>query len=580
MIYQNKFIITTNLPIDRLWAVISDTSRMNKAMGLSPREEFEQNGLRLVRSKFLGQEEEWIELPWTWIVNQEINLERVYKKGLMQKLTGQFRILPEKTSDGLNQVEISFTWYGNAFTRFVIGPLSAKFLQKAMPEYLRSQERIYFSNAQAKNLALTPLRQLTAQDTDFIEAISKEAQSSKPEVLKTILRHLVASDSLDIHKINPKKISKDTGLKVHDVIEQLTKLTQSGYLALTWDVICPHCRGPQLETSKLRFVSESTTCQSCDLEFSTQSDRSIEVTFKPQSKFRKVVNVNYCVAEPAKKSHILMNWPVGEMRSAAKIDLKPGTYRARTLHGKKECELKVEDKISSMQKVKLDFKQPQMTLASGETEIFYAGAEKDFFVFESLAWSDERYLAGEALSNTHIRTLVNDDLLKSGVKLDIGEQIILFTDIVGSTPMYKRLGDNKAFMAVQDHYVEIENIIKANSGVVVKFIGDAVMAAFTDASLAFKTNNEIHSAFKNNKDSLVLRTSFHIGQVLCVNMNVGLDYFGQTVNTAAKLQGWADGFETAVSEQTLQRVPESQRLQLVIKKSGFDDKLQEQVLVF
>lgn len=558
---------------------MSDTSRMNKTMGLPPWEEAELNGSRVVRTHVLGQEQEWVESPWTWIVNQEINQERIYKKGLMQKQTGKFRLLSEKTSDGLNQVEVSFTWHGGALLRFVIGPMSAKFLKKAMTEYVQNQERIYFANVKAKNLALTPLRELTAQDTDFIEVITKEAQSSKPEILKTLLRYLIASDSLDIHKINPKKTAKDTGLKTHEVIEQLTKLTQSGYLALTWDVICPHCRGPQLEAAKLRFVAESTICQSCDLEFSTQSDQSIEVTFKPQSKFREIGSITYCAAEPAKKSHILMNWPASEMQSA-KIDLKPGTYRARTLHSKKECAVKVEDKTASKQKINLDFKQPLMTLASGETEISYTGSEKDFFVFESLAWSDERYLAGEALSNTHIRTLVNDDLLKSGVKLDIGEQIILFTDIVGSTPMYKRLGDNKAFIAVQDHYVEIENIIKANSGVVVKFIGDAVMAAFTDASLAFKANQEIHSAFKNNKDSLVLRTSFHIGQVLCVNMNVGLDYFGQTVNTAAKLQGWADGFETAVSEQTLQRVPESQRLQLTIKKSGFDDKLREQVLVF
>lgn len=558
---------------------MSDTSRMNKTMGLPPWEEAELNGSRVVRTHVLGQEQEWVESPWTWIVNQEINQERIYKKGLMQKQTGKFRLLSEKTSDGLNQVEVSFTWHGGALLRFVIGPMSAKFLKKAMTEYVQNQERIYFANVKAKNLALTPLRELTAQDTDFIEVITKEAQSSKPEILKTLLRYLIASDSLDIHKINPKKTAKDTGLKTHEVIEQLTKLTQSGYLALTWDVICPHCRGPQLEAAKLRFVAESTICQSCDLEFSTQSDQSIEVTFKPQSKFREIGSITYCAAEPAKKSHILMNWPASEMQSA-KIDLKPGTYRARTLHSKKECAVKVEDKTASKQKINLDFKQPLMTLASGETEISYTGSEKDFFVFESLAWSDERYLAGEALSNTHIRTLVNDDLLKSGVKLDIGEQIILFTDIVGSTPMYKRLGDNKAFIAVQDHYVEIENIIKANSGVVVKFIGDAVMAAFTDANLAFKANQEIHSAFKNNKDSLVLRTSFHIGQVLCVNMNVGLDYFGQTVNTAAKLQGWADGFETAVSEQTLQRVPESQRLQLIIKKSGFDDKLREQVLVF
>lgn len=581
MIYENKFIITTMLPIDRLWAVMSDTSRMNKTMGLPAWEEAELNGSRVVRTKVLGQAQEWVESPWIWIINHEIRQERTYKKGLMQKQTGVFRILPEKTSDGLNQVEVSFSWSGNALLKYVIGPMSAKFLKNAMTEYIQNQERIYFANIQAKNSALTPLRELTPQDHEFITAIANEVQSKKPETLKSILRYLVASDSLDIHKINPKKLTKETGIKLHEVVEQLTKLTQSGYLALTWDVVCPHCRGPQLETSKLRFVNEATTCQSCELEFSTQTDRSIEVTFKPQPKFREIGSVTYCAAEPSRKSHILIHWQTEAYTSfSTTIHLLPGQYRARTIHGKKECQLVVYPSQVVGQKLTIDFSKPLVECNTGDLEISFITAEKDYLVLETLAWTEEKYLAGEALSNTHIRTLVNDDLLNSGVKLDIGEQIILFTDIVGSTPMYKRLGDNKAFLAVQDHYTEIENIIKTNSGVVVKFIGDAVMAAFTDATLAFKANHEIHSAFKNNKNLLVLRTSFHIGQVLCVNMNVGLDYFGQTVNTAAKLQGWADGFETAVSEQTLKRVPDAQRSQLVIKKSGFDDKLQEQVLVF
>ena len=255
-----------------------------------------------------------------------------------------------------------------------------------------------------------------------------------------------------------------------------------------------------------------------------------------------------------------MNWAVEKDQNYDfKFDLPAGNYRLRTLHGKKESELTASDE---------------------PTKISYTATENDFLVLESLAWTDDKLLAGEALSNPHIRSLLDDDLLKSGVKLDIGEQIILFTDIVGSTPLYRKLGDSKAFVAVQDHYITIDQIIKTHNGVVVKFIGDAVMAAFTDASQAFNANNEIHQAFQNNKDSLVLRSSFHIGLVLCVNMNVGLDYFGQTVNTAAKLQSWAEGFETAVSKQTLTRVPESQRLQLSIKRTVFDSKLQETVHVY
>ena len=572
--------------MDRLWAVLSDTSRMNKTMGLPAWEEAELNGSRVVRTKVLGQQQEWVEAPWTWITHQEIHQERVYKKGLMHRQTGAFKILPEKTSDGSFQVEISFNWYGNFLLRFLIGPLSANFLQKQMTAYVHEQEKIFFANAQAKNTALTPLRSLTADDHQQISNIMADANSNSQD-LKTLLNHLVASDSLDIHKINPKKLVTDTHLGLNPVIEQLTTLTQKGYLALTWDVVCPHCRGPQQEVTKLQAVNETSKCLVCDLEFSAQGERAVEVSFKPQSKFREIGSMIFCAAEPAKKSHILMNWAVEKQKTYQfKFNLNPGSYRIRTLHGKKEWEVIVEGGAPE-QRATIDPKNSNLKLASGPNEtggarceITFTSEADDFLVFESLAWTEDKFLAGEALSNSHIRTLLNDDLLKSGVKLDIGEQIILFTDIVGSTPMYKKLGDSKAFVAVQDHYQEIAEIIKSNRGVVVKFIGDAVMAAFTDAGLAFKANRQIHHSFKNNKNSLVLRTSFHIGQVLCVNMNVGLDYFGQTVNTAAKLQGWADGYETAVSEQTLARIPENERLQLSIKRTGFDEKLKEQVLVY
>lgn len=581
MVYQSKFIITTKLPLDRLWAVLSDTSRMNKAMGMHPREDVEVNGSRIVRAKMLGQEQEWLELPWIWIINKEIIHERHYKKGLMHKQIGIFRILPEKTSAGLTQVEINFTWYGNFILRYVIGPGASNFLKKEMPAYLQAQEKIFFANAQAVNSSLTPLRKLNAADENFMTRIATEVTSSQPKKLKLVLQNLMASDSLDIHKIHPKKISTQTGLSLIDVVEQLTLLTHKGYLALTWDVVCPHCRGPQIESSQLRAIKNNAKCGPCDFEFSVQDERSLEVSFKPQSKFREVGSVNYCAAEPAKKTHILINWLVAKNETfTTSLNLKPGTYRARTLHGKKSCEITVNTSQSPSQNVSVDFSKSQIQIDSGNISLSYKADAEDYLVFESLPWSEEKFLAGEALSNTHIRTLLNDDLLRSGVKLEIGEQIILFTDIVGSTPMYRKLGDSKAFVAVQDHYAIIETIIKNNSGVVVKFIGDAVMAAFTDAGLAFKANDEIHQAFKNNKDALVLRTSFHIGQILCVNLNVGLDYFGQTVNTAAKLQGWADGFETAVSEQTLARVPENQRLQLSIKRTGFDEKLQETVHVY
>jgi class 3 adenylate cyclase len=128
--------------------------------------------------------------------------------------------------------------------------------------------------------------------------------------------------------------------------------------------------------------------------------------------------------------------------------------------------------------------------------------------------------------------------------------VILFTDIVGSTPFYKASGDAIALKLVQAHYQEVSNLIVKHDGVVVKYIGDAIMAAFLDLEKAMKCTIAIHRLFpQDRKDTPIrLRASFHEGKVLCANMNVGLDYFGNTVNQAAKIQKYAEAFEIAVTE--------------------------------
>ena len=57
---------------------------------------------------------------------------------------------------------------------------------------------------------------------------------------------------------------------------------------------------------------------------------------------------------------------------------------------------------------------------------------------------------------------------------------LLFTDIKGSTALYDRIGDIKAFNLVRQHFGVLRDVIAANRGALVKTIGDAVMASFTN----------------------------------------------------------------------------------------------------
>jgi class 3 adenylate cyclase len=77
------------------------------------------------------------------------------------------------------------------------------------------------------------------------------------------------------------------------------------------------------------------------------------------------------------------------------------------------------------------------------------------------------------------------------------------------------------------------------------------MVAFNDAAQCMAAAIEIQKQFDGNVESggVLLRISIHRGPCLAVNLNSGVDYFGNTVNYAAKLQQLAGAREIAYSPE-------------------------------
>ncbi|MGD9980464.1 MAG: nickel-binding protein [Hyphomonadaceae bacterium] len=69
---------------------------------------------------------------------------------------------------------------------------------------------------------------------------------------------------------------------------------------------------------------------------------------------------------------------------------------------------------------------------------------------------------------------------------DPGTRTIFFTDIVGSTDMTQRLGDDAAFEILSVHDRVVRNQVFANSGREIKHTGDGIMAAFVSAACAVR----------------------------------------------------------------------------------------------
>lgn len=168
--------------------------------------------------------------------------------------------------------------------------------------------------------------------------------------------------------------------------------------------------------------------------------------------------------------------------------------------------------------------------------------------------SFDPFFSGKRLLTTQtFRKLFRSETVSVDEGIAVKDITFLFTDLKGSTALYDQIGDPKAYFLVRQHFDTLGSAIQHNEGAIVKTIGDAVMAAFMNPHDAVRAALEmLHDieGFNNNiSDKLILKIGVHTGHSIVVTLNDRLDYFGQTVNIASRVQGLADAGEIYMSEE-------------------------------
>ncbi len=399
------------------------------------------------------------------------------------------------------------------------------------------------------------------------EPLSPEAQAKLREAQKRLLKHgldkgcverlfdwIRTGDQVELNRIQVRERARVWGIDEQQLLRVALHATREAVLQISWDIICPHCRAVTLETNTLGKVTSTSACAMCELDFNTNAAESVEITFHVHSSIREPAPRAFCSAEPSNKEHIRLQRDLAPGQELTFSPyLEPGTYRLR-LHGRTEYGfLDVVDGLDNQ----VTWKGSAVTrLAVGrepELKVINDSDKPQRFIVEAARWSDHALRPGQLFSLQEYRDLFSEDYLSTDVQLAIGDQTILFTDIVGSTAMYAERGDPAAFMTVKNHFGEVFPVVARYRGAVVKTIGDAVMAAFSDPLDAVKASREIHACFRPERtDSATrLRISLNSGPCIAVKLNTGVDYFGQTVNLAAKLQSLAESYQVAMSEGVL-----------------------------
>lgn len=139
-----------------------------------------------------------------------------------------------------------------------------------------------------------------------------------------------------------------------------------------------------------------------------------------------------------------------------------------------------------------------------------------------------------------------------------GQVTFLFTDIEGSTRAWERSPEAMS-AAMKQHDSAVQSAVESNGGMPVKARGegDSWFIVFAHASDAVGGAAEIQRRLAvidwDTEEPLAVRASIHSGSA---DLRLG-DYYGPTVNRAARLRGIAHGGQTVLSRSTYELVQDS-----------------------
>ncbi|MBV8067156.1 MAG: DUF4242 domain-containing protein [Candidatus Eremiobacteraeota bacterium] len=136
---------------------------------------------------------------------------------------------------------------------------------------------------------------------------------------------------------------------------------------------------------------------------------------------------------------------------------------------------------------------------------------------------------------------------RTGGERDSGIRTVLFTDIVNSTGLMERLGDEACVQLFDVHDSTVREALAATGGREIKHTGDGIMAAFASAAGAVRCAIRVQRALDDhrgcNEHSICVRIGAAAGEPVESNQ----DLFGSTVNLAARLCAHAGPEQTLVS---------------------------------
>ena len=546
-----------------MWPLLADTARFNEAARLPKHQITEipqpDGSVHYFGAARVGPfDVEWQEKPVNWVSGQWFEHTRFFLTGPLKTLNAELRIEPDGAAGSRARYTVLIE-PANLLGKLMLGRMFSS--TRATFGRLASEAASFVAGQRSQPFTFSapPVSDHVKRRVDRM-VTEIEASANGHGLARKLADHILGAQEVDLWRVRPLALARAWNCPPRHAIELCLQAVRAGLLQLRWDLLCPRCRVAKGWSGGLDRLPQGAHCSSCNIDYDRDFSRNVEASFHPAPAVRPLESGEYCLWGPMSVPHVkaqLLLRP-GEARDL-KASLPFGPYRFRTLEPGPEAD--VDWHTGGM---------PELILGEGTIS---AGAPAApgmlrltnrtqrplIAIIEDRSWVADALTADRVTALQTFRDLFSDDVLRPGDEVAVGRISLLFSDLKGSTALYQSIGDASAYHLVREHFAFMAKVIRDHEGAIVKTIGDAVMAAFVAPDQAVSAAIEIQrqiAAFNRDTHAgqvasppIVIKLGVHSGPTIAVTLNDRLDYFGSTVNMAARLQGQSEGGDIVLSPE-------------------------------
>lgn len=424
-------------------------------------------------------------------------------------------------------------------------------------------------------------------------------QSALAEPVVDALTDLITSAADEaLFRTNPYRFADWLKLNRPQALDLFLYAAHAGVFDLDWGVVCPNCGSFITTPGGLRAVRTTTHCTFCRVDVPASPDDNIEVAFTVTPAVRRIRfhseatidldrdwlhlffstnrELHPAVHDVMRDSLVRFCRLSPGDRETVHVQLEPGLYAVDIPRLHVNGLFDVQDGEPTHE-LTFDLYEQRIvpdsaTLGTGPLRltfhnrtgktVVYAIMKDPYTIIReqmppamvaNFTWrSFQPYVTAKQVATSQVfRDLFRAESIPSDLGVSFRSMTFLFSDLKGSTQLYERVGDIRAYEIVREHFTLLSEITQEMGGAVVKTIGDAVMASFAEPLPALHAALLMRRAIARlsiDGAPLQIKIGLHAGPCLAVESNDRLDYFGRTINIAARVQASADAGEIVITD--------------------------------